>query len=69
LDASHNYRADCRAVFIGVGCMFFHQMCGINVMVSYMIHTIEMADIHIDPKTVFITLEIVQVSYKLVFYG
>ncbi|CAH1707558.1 unnamed protein product [Aphis gossypii] len=61
LDASHNYRTDFRALFIGVGCMFFHQMCGINVMVSYMIHTIKMADIHVDPKTVFITLEIVQV--------
>jgi len=34
-----------------------------------MIHTMKMADIHIDPKTVFITLGIVQVSYKLIFYG
>jgi len=34
-----------------------------------MIDTMKIDDIHIDPKTVFIALGIVQISYKLVFYG
>ncbi|XP_025199054.1 facilitated trehalose transporter Tret1-like [Melanaphis sacchari] len=52
---------DRRALLISVGCMFFQQMCGINVMLPYMICIMKMAGIHVDPKTVFITLEIIQV--------
>ncbi|XP_060836262.1 solute carrier family 2, facilitated glucose transporter member 3-like [Rhopalosiphum padi] len=61
-------RADRKALLIGVGCMFFHQMCGINVMISYMFPVMKMADIDVDPKMVFIAIGIVQVkSYGISF--
>ncbi|XP_026811149.1 solute carrier family 2, facilitated glucose transporter member 3-like [Rhopalosiphum maidis] len=59
-------RADRKALLIGVGCMFFHQMCGINVMISYMFPVMKMADIDVDPKMVSIAMGIVQVIMMLV---
>ncbi|XP_026811287.1 facilitated trehalose transporter Tret1-like [Rhopalosiphum maidis] len=56
-----SYRADRKALLIAVGCMFFHQMCGINVIISYMFPVMKMADIDVDPKMTSITLGLVQV--------
>ncbi|XP_027853963.2 facilitated trehalose transporter Tret1-2 homolog [Aphis gossypii] len=53
--------SDRRALLIGVGCMFFHQICGKNIILSYMIHIMKISEIHIDSKTVFITLGIIQI--------
>lgn len=60
-------RSHRRSLFIGIGVMFFHQICGVNVLIAYyMDHIIlKKSTIEISLQTVFITVGVLQVNGDL----
>jgi len=58
---SLTYRVENRSLLIGVGCMFFSHICGINTTISYMNHILKISNICINSKTISISLGLFQV--------
>lgn len=54
--------ANRKALLISVGCMFFQQMSGINVVIFYMTSIFKSTGTDISPTTCTITVGIVQVN-------
>lgn len=51
-----------KALTIGVGCMFFQQMSGINVIIFYMKHIFESSGSDINPELSTTIVGIIQVG-------
>lgn len=57
-----------KSMFIGVGCMFFQQTSGINMIVFYMSYIFEVTESSISPQTASISVGVVQVSIDFMYY-
>lgn len=53
-----------KALLISIGCMFFQQMSGINVVIFYMVSIFKSTGSNISPDTCTITVGVIQVKKK-----
>lgn len=53
-----------KALLISMGCMFFQQISGINVVIFYMADIFNSTGSQINPHTCSIIVGIVQVNYE-----
>lgn len=54
-----------KALLIGIGCMFFQQASGINILIFYMKNIFDTFETNISPEKASIIISVVQVCINI----